>query len=464
MESTDWEAEPRNPYYHLAMVRDLAMFFGRSDALRRLYTAIRNQQCLSIVGPRRVGKSSLLHAACAVEMQKRSGYDLSNYVLALIDSGEQPEKTHEDFLYFICEQLIAQNQEQLASLPRPTGGESSEFRHFLEQIKARGLHPVVLLDEFEHIASKPNFDQSFFFFLRAQANAGKISYITASKATLDKICHQDLIGSPFFNIFSAHKLGPLTPSEAIELITTPAELAGSAFTPTERVWVQEIAGRHPFFIQRACYFLFEAKCQSAVTAADMPDIAEQVYVELWPHFKHAWAHLSGQQQEQMAWEARRHDTTLRKLPELSESRLFRKFVYEECSIELAAITVEDLDKILDKIDDVRFLGESPLAHLNMVYTQAGETVLLPLERGATVQRLLLNTIEELRPDAHHKKAEAQSRLYQILSLRHKERMKNEEIAARLAISSRHFFRERQRAVKELLNLLLQKEMQSKEEG
>ncbi len=139
MESIDWEVEPRNPYYHLAMVRDLAMFFGRNDALRRLYTAIRNQQCFSIVGARRIGKSSLLHAACSAEMQKRFGYDLSNYVLALIDSGEQPEKMHDDFLYFICEQLIAQNQEQLASLPRPMGGESSEVSPFSGADKSRWI-------------------------------------------------------------------------------------------------------------------------------------------------------------------------------------------------------------------------------------------------------------------------------------------------------------------------------------
>ncbi len=138
-----------------------------------------------------------------------------------------------------------------------------------------------------------------------------------------------------------------------------------------------------------------------------------------------------------------------------------KFLYEENSREPSTLTVEELNRVLDKIDNVEFLGESSLARLNIVDKQAQEIGQQPLERGLIVQRLLFDAIEELRPGDPDKDA-AQLLIYQLLFLRYKKRMRNAEIAAQLMISLRHLFRERQRAIKELLDILLRKEMASKE--
>ncbi len=50
----------RNPYGHLTAIRNPKLFVGRTHELRRLYAAIADQQCISIVGTRRIGKSSIL--------------------------------------------------------------------------------------------------------------------------------------------------------------------------------------------------------------------------------------------------------------------------------------------------------------------------------------------------------------------------------------------------------------------
>ena len=150
------------------------------------------------------------------------------------------------------------------------------------------------------------------------------------------------------------------------------------------------------------------------------------------------------------------------VPEFSESRIFRHFVREECHINLSSITINHLDEILSNIDDLQLLGKSMFGYFNIVYLQANGTTLSAMERGLVVQRLILTAIEELRPNLQQTKDEAQIRLYQILSLRHKEGLRNEEIAARLAISTRHYFRERTKALKALLNILLKQEAFSKE--
>ncbi len=459
------EVRSRNPYYHLTMVRDPNLFFGRMKIISRLYSAIYDRQCLSLVGPRRIGKSSVLGFLPSADFQKRLGYDFKNYILAFIDTREQTHANHDDFLRFVSEQLVLQSENRLTHdvmLIHSNG--ITGFREFLDVIKQKGFHPVLLLDEFESITSMPQFDQNFFFFLRAQANAGKVSYITASSNTLDKVAHSDLVGSPFFNIFSTLNLGPLTKDEAVELVNIPSQKAGCPFTPSERDWIFNLAGRHPFFLQRACYYLFEEKqLVDDDTPLDLEQVKQTVYKQLLPHFAYAWKHLDTQQQEQLAWEARRSSVKQQKLPEFSESLLFRQFVCEKSSINLSSITVDDLDKILEKLDDVRFLGESKLGYLNVIYLKAQQDSLSIVEKGELVQKLVLSALEKLRPTTAHRKTEAQWRLHNILSWRFKEKLKNEEIAARLAVSPRHFYREQKKAIGSLLNKLLEMELQSKQE-
>jgi len=453
------EARVRNPYYHLTMIREPDLFFGRLNTLRRLYSAIYDQQCLSLVGPRRIGKSSILGMLRSEVVQKRFGYDLTTSIVTFIDTAEHPQKSVETFLHFTCEQLVAQSQGRIPPEILPLPGIDS-FRAFLDLIKAMGFHPVLLLDEFESITGAARFDQNFFAFLRAQANSGRISYITASRDSLDKVSHPEILGSPFFNIFSTHKLGPFTQEEAEALITIPSSLAGYTFTPDEVAWVLKVAGNHPFFIHRACYFLFEEKALAQGASVDLTILEKQTYEELLPHFEYSWNHLDAQQQELVAWEARRDEAFQRKHPELSESLLFRNFVRAEHSLNLASLTVADIDEILKNLDNVRFLGESKISYLNITYLEIRDSNSSLVERGAAVKKLVLAAIEKLRPESSVKKLEGKWRHYNILNWsRHK--LKVEEIAARLSISVRQYHRDRDVAVEALLNVLLEMEVTSK---
>ena len=50
----------RNPFFNRHRITDPAYFFGRQRELERLYSAIATHQCVSLVGERKMGKSSLL--------------------------------------------------------------------------------------------------------------------------------------------------------------------------------------------------------------------------------------------------------------------------------------------------------------------------------------------------------------------------------------------------------------------
>src|SRR5690348_12201513 len=101
MSAMPWNPQVQNPYGSKGMLRNLDMFFGRTDVLRRVYSEIRDKQCLSLLGTRRIGKSSVLGLLPLPELQKRLGYDLSHCLFAFIDLEEHIQQTCEDFFGYV---------------------------------------------------------------------------------------------------------------------------------------------------------------------------------------------------------------------------------------------------------------------------------------------------------------------------------------------------------------------------
>jgi len=460
-----------NPYGHLTAIRDPNLFVGRTYELRRLYSAITDQQCISIVGTRRIGKSSILCCMRLPEMQERyaSEYNLSKHILVFMDLGEFVQKTRDDFFNHVTTQLVVQCKDHLP-LEMPSGSSVDQFSDLLDEIKEAGFHPVLLLDAFDTITRNPHFDPNFFTFLRAQANRGRVSYVTASMASLDKFCHPDIAGSPFFNIFSFCHLGPLMEREAQQLITTPTCNSRCQFTEGEVERVLLLAGRHPFFVNRVCYWLFEEKWYKdhASERAVLKHVKDLAYEDLLPHFEYIWhASLDAEQREDLKEEARRKEVKQRRIPEMSESALFRKFVRNTCNIKSAQITVKHLEKVLENLNDAKILGESNLSGLDVVYVhaQSEPSLRLTSQKGLIVRKILCEAFEKLRPNGVQTDMSVVWRLYNILDYSYFKShvsMNNEQIAARLGISLRQFYRERGKAIELLLNMLIEMEVSTRD--
>jgi len=276
--------------------------------------------------------------------------NLSHSVFIFIDLREYLHKTVDDFFTSVSEQMIVQSQGRVA-LARPFTSGVESFQSILSQFEKQNFYPVLLLDTFETIVNNTCFDHHFFSFLRALATGGKVSYITASIAPLITICHADIKGSPFFNIFATYSLEPFTEEEAYELITEPAQGAGRPFAEDEIEWILDLAGRHPFFLQQACRFFFEAKNKQHIRQKERVLIRRQIYHALKPFFEDIWSSLNKHQQRQLK-EAIRQEVADRSLPELSESFLFRMFICNRFTIPTteALLTVDELLRCLSIVE------------------------------------------------------------------------------------------------------------------
>jgi hypothetical protein len=450
--------EVMNPYYDMTAVRNPDMFFGRTNLLRSLYSAITHHQCISLVGSRHIGKSSVLRCMHRPEIYTRFGYDLSRYVLVFIDLREYLQKTCADFFNSVSKKIVSKCRDQLELELLPGGGQD-QFSDLLDQIQEQGFHLALLMDAFDNVTRNSLFDMAFFAFLRAQASMEKVSYITASIAPLHTVCHRDIQGSPFFNIFSTYTLESLTYEEARDLVMVPARRAGLPFKESEADWVLKLAGRHPFFIQRVCHFLFEEKLLKK-NVADRSSVRSRAYEDLLPHFEDAWERLSEEEREILKGEARHTGSSEREQPELSESMLFRRFVRNRYNLQLFNMTPDEVEKVLDKINDMKVLGESDLRHLRIVSGRlkqegANENALLAHERGIAVREVLDEAFERLRGNGIRRDTAPDWKLYNILYYRYfKNHLKNEQIVARLELSTRQYFRERNKAIEALFNTLL----------
>src|SRR5690348_1535934 len=124
---------PANPYQYLTAVRDADMFIGRRALLRRLYSAVVSQQCVSLVGPRHIGKSSLLTCMLLPEIQQQFEYDLRQHLFVPLDLRKYGKVTDEIFCEAVSKQIIAQCPEPLEPLLGERKGRDA-FSFVLEQM------------------------------------------------------------------------------------------------------------------------------------------------------------------------------------------------------------------------------------------------------------------------------------------------------------------------------------------
>jgi hypothetical protein len=322
-----------------------------------------------------------------------------------------------------------------------------------------GFRPVLLMDVFDKVTRNKHFDPDFFSFLRALAGIyDLISYVTASIKPLHEVSHSEAVASsPFFNIFQTCVLSSLTLEETQELVTVPSKQAGLAFTPAEVEWVIRLAGRHPFYVQVTSRCLFEEKIRQNKQDIDLELVEECVYDELEPHFANVWDDLSEDQKESLKPELTLAIPERRKMPELSESSLFRKKVREFLQVNGSGLSVKDLKDVLDHMDDNEVLENSRFAEMH--YVALSMKANPQTKKGVLVRDLLKAGFERMKAGGLRSDAAPEWRLYNILLYHYfKYHLANAQTSTRLRIGSmRQFYREQDRALQTLLKEILELE-------
>ncbi len=227
-------------------------FFGREELLGRIQWAWNKMvpEHIMVVGPRRSGKTSLLHYLKNISQATRlregqpqgwpPGWCQSRltrgFRFALIDFQEEITRSPNGFIKVVLQQLLHEEV--------PTPCDSDYFSQIVKQ-RLKQHQVVILMDEFNlgwHTLS-----EEFWQNLRSLGCSGNVSFVLASPGNFAELAQERGMSSPFFNIFGhTLTLECFTEKEARELIVCSPQ-------PLQEVdWMLQKSHRWPALLQILC--------------------------------------------------------------------------------------------------------------------------------------------------------------------------------------------------------------------
>jgi serine/threonine-protein kinase len=290
-----------NPFFNRQRINDPAYFYGRALPSESLYSAIATRQSRSVVGERKLGKSSLLSFIANPATLQQHGFDPGQYVFIYLDLEGMANIGYDEFWPELLDQLAlalpetqAELRAQADELARQAEARFMQVRRLLRRIERAGLRVVLMLDEFESLATNSAFDASFYGELRSLAGELGVTYITTSKQGLYDLTYQyaDTLSSPFFNIFSEERLNLLPREEAVRLLEALSGMgANHPFTASQIEFCIEQAGRHPFFLQVIASYLYAARAEPITDVELEAQVLRRFLAEAEDHYRYLWRQL-----------------------------------------------------------------------------------------------------------------------------------------------------------------------------
>ena len=248
---------PRNPFIVGPPITNPHQFFGRTEALERIFNIWQQPplQNVAIIGLRRSGKTSLLHYL----------YKITQTSTALLRSGQHngwlpyPERYRWVFVDFQDPRMGS--QKRLLNyllinlkLPIPT---TCNLHIFMDIVSEYLQTPaIILMDEIRAGLESPELDRHFWNSLRslgANFTRGQLAFLLTAHESPAKLARDEGKTSPFFNIFGhTIELGPLTEKEARELIVS----SPIPFDEADIEWILAESRHWPGLLQSLCHTRF----------------------------------------------------------------------------------------------------------------------------------------------------------------------------------------------------------------
>ena len=458
-------------------LRDPEHFVGREEQLKRIFGLLKARQSISLVGPRRFGKTSLLTCLRSSEIQQKFNFDGSRFLFLYLDLQKRSMKVRVDFFDEVHRTLKEQSQ-HLGYTVTEGFDKDDEFDALLDEFQQHHLHPVLMMDAFDEIMQYQPINENGLGFLRSEGSEGKISYITSSMEQLVPIFRELLPGnakigsSPFYNIFATIRLTPFSVQEAQTLLINTSTRGGLPFRDEETHWVLRMAGRHPFWLQQVAALVFEEKRAREegkrvreLENSDFARIQKEVQQNLFSHFEDWWTMLSDDDHQRVSKSILQLEEDNHTYPELCYSELFDDYLRKTGMllatlphINADEISVDEYKLTLKNLNNPGELGESVLISIPFIKARIEkQKAISPAMRGKILQDILKEALESMggqgqRADGRRDWVYYNILYYRYFMLRHD--MSQDMIADRLGISQRQYYRLFPTALEQLRNALL----------
>lgn len=286
-----------NPFYWGGAIKDPRHFSGRQEQVAELFQAIHGTASVSVVGERRIGKSSLLRYIANPAVTRKNDLPSNRYFI-YCDLRGFGDMTPSQFWRLLLERawFILDDETLSRDVLRTRAQESIELSDIfglVQSFERHKKHLVLLLDGFDAVTQNPHFDVNFFGGLRNLVNNFSLSFILASQRPLANLryAHPEVRTSSFFNVFRPLTLGGLNPAQVDALLERALQDSEIRFTPADRTFIDHVAGPQPYFVQMAAHYVFEAYNSGYKLPDGRPDtrwITTRMRDHGAGHFRHCW--------------------------------------------------------------------------------------------------------------------------------------------------------------------------------
>jgi hypothetical protein len=278
-------ADEQNPFFYGGTVSP-ELFYGREDILKTIANRVggRTAQSISIVGERRIGKSSLLnYFSSNAEMLLPPGIP---FIIIYLDLMKAYCHTWAGLMRALRRELTLVWREPWSA---GEDGDLVAFDFALEELQSDGIRLLLCLDEIENLIQRADEFNDVLEDWRASGSMGQMAMVTASAQPLADLCESGGLTSPFYNIFSQQWLGLLSFDEWQLLLKKNIKIDSAGLD-----FIDEMAGGHPFFTQIAASHLWDAQTQDKI---DYAQLRQDLWFEFEPHLQYLWRKLNSDEQK-----------------------------------------------------------------------------------------------------------------------------------------------------------------------
>jgi len=291
-----------NPFSNIDPITNPSNFFGRNIIVEGVLNSVLSlpSQSVSIVGQRKIGKTSLLKCLFSdnfLLLHNREEY-INKIQVVYIDCEQYAAKINggNDFYSMLITET--NNQQVLGGIKLFHSLPAKEnWKYIINQINSKGKQLIVIFDNFEFcFQQRVLIEQNIF----GDLHNAEFTWITCTINYLHSL-HEEVLSnlqldertrnslSNFVYEARPYVLDLLSDAEAQEMISN----ISSDLSDKDIQLIKSCGGNFPYFIRRAFFHLYNAK-EAGVINEDL--VRRSFSQEVRPLWERFWKHLSKSQQ------------------------------------------------------------------------------------------------------------------------------------------------------------------------
>ena len=262
----------RNPFVYSKPVKN-EEFHNRKEELTAAIDFMKSMQSFSVIGERRIGKTSFLMHLLSKEVLEEHGIGSGEYIAVYFDMSSLHDVTKNTFIKALAERI-----EEMMGFESQSTDIFEDIKALVEKLASGNMNLVFAFDEFELI--EPVLED-ISHWLKSILQNENVMAITATQETLGELNPKS--AASLFNLFSNLTLGLFSRRETENMIKNVFQSGGRGLEDEKVSLLADLSGGNPFLIQLLGFHYYSKEMTRNEFENEMLDQTRDVFEGYWRH-------------------------------------------------------------------------------------------------------------------------------------------------------------------------------------